>query len=276
MPPISERRLEKPPPASAGSDVPSAATPPPSTVPPASPAPPAATAPAETDPAATDFPTPAAIEAARGKIVEIFGGEARQAVKPEQKLALAQRMVQVASETNSDRAVKYVLLDEARKLQAAAGDVDQALATVAGLADEFDGDLGELQLSTLAAMSDVPLPSDQRDQLASVLLALVNRSVAEEEFASAEEFAKLAVKVSTRSADVNLRRSIVQKRSELTRLGDEFRAVRQARESSSPMPPIRPPIWWWASFSASSWRTSSRSAALGAEREGALCGCGPR
>jgi hypothetical protein len=189
-----------------------------------------ATTPQESPPQAAAQPSPEEIEAARGRIGEVFGSEAGQATRPDDKLALAQKMVQVARETSSDRAARFVLLDEARKLQAAAGDAEQALATISSLADEFDGDLRELQRTTLSAMSDATLPTEKRDQLAAALLTLINQSVAEEEFAIAEEFAKLAVKVSTRGGDVNLRRAIVQKRADLTRLKDQFHAVEQARQ----------------------------------------------
>lgn len=184
---------------------------------------------AEPSPEAVRLPTAEEIEAAQVKVIEIFGGEARQAARPEQKLALAQRMSQVASETNNDLAVRYALLDAARKLYSGAGEVDLALATVVALADEFEEDGWELRLSTFTAMSDAPLPTARRDHLASVLVMLVDQAVAEEEFASADEFARLAVKVGNRSSDVNVRRLVVQKRSELTRLKDMWQAVEQAR-----------------------------------------------
>ncbi|MEX2026734.1 MAG: hypothetical protein WEH44_05525, partial [Pirellulaceae bacterium] len=198
------------------------------------PAPPIPTAPAETpseqpSPAAVRLPTAEEIEAAQAKVVEIFGGEARQAARPEQKLALAQRMSQIAGETNNDLAVRYALLDAARRLYVAAGEVDLALATVDAMADEFEEDGWELIFSTVTAMSEVPLLAARRDELASALVGLVDQAVAGEEFAAAEELARLAVKVGNRSSDANVRRLVVHKRSELTRLKDLWQAVQQAR-----------------------------------------------
>ena len=239
----SSRRPMPPSPALAAdtknSDPPSAAIPiePPAGAAPATAAPPSpaptttseSTTPQPKEPSSA-LPAPAEIEAARTKVLAIYGEEARHAMTPEQKRALAEKLMQVAGETTNDPAVKFVLLDAARKLLVAAGEIDQTLTVVATLADEFDEDLRELQLASLAAMADLSLPADRRDQLAAALLKLINQSVAEEEFAAADEFAKLAVRISARSSDVNLRRAIVQRRSELTRLGDDFRAVRQARE----------------------------------------------
>lgn len=235
MPPAGEPRganlpsPEPSPTAGGNSDFPASVTPVPNPAQ-AAPAQAEKNTPVESQPLAAAPPSAAEIESARGRINEIFGVEARQASKPEDKLALAQKMFQVASETSGDSAARFVLLDEARKMQAAAGDVDQALATISTLAEEFGNDLRELQLATLTAMSDVPLPVERRDQLAAAVLTLINQSVAEEEFAAAEEFAKLAVKASARTGDVNLRRAIVQRRADLTRLKDEFHAVEQARQ----------------------------------------------
>lgn len=235
MPPVAEPENAVDPGSSTTTpDPPAAVEPIPSTPPPASTIPveptPAVAASAETDPPPLLSPSAEEIEAARGKVVEIFGDEARQAVRPEQKAALAQRMLQIAQESKSEPAVKYAVLDAARRLLAAAGEVDLALATTLSLAEEFGEDASELQIATFSAMSEAPLPADKRDRLSAALLTLVDQAVAEEEFAAAEEFAKLAVKVSSRTSDASLRRSIVQKRSELTRLKDLFAVIEQARE----------------------------------------------
>ena len=175
------------------------------------------------------LPTAEQIEAARAKVIEIYGEEGRQAVRPEQKLALARRISEVAGETNNDLAVRYALLDAARKLYAAAGEAEPALKAAAQMAEEFDEDGWELPLATSSMMSEVPMPGEKRDALAAALVTLVDQAVAEEEFAAAEEFARLAIKVGNRSSDANIRRSVVQKRSELTRLKDFWQAVEQAR-----------------------------------------------
>jgi hypothetical protein len=193
------------------------------------PADPVETPAAEPMPMPARLPTADEIETAQAEVLKVFGGEARQAVKPEQKLALAQRMSQIADETNHDLAVRYSLLDAARKLYSAAGEVDLTLSTVVVMAEEFEDGGWELILGTFTAMADAPLPAARRDRLASVLVTLVDQAVAEEEFAAAEEFARLAVKAGNRSSDAHVRRLVVQKRNELTRLKDMWQAVVQAR-----------------------------------------------
>ena len=216
---------------------PASSSPPPdasatSAVPPTSTAPPPlseATVPEPAEPTSAR-PTPAEMEEARAKVLAIYGEEARQAGAPEQKRALADKLAQVAGETSNDPAVKFVLLDAARKLYVAAGEIDQTLSTVSALSEEFDEGLRPLQIDSLSTMAELALPADRRDQLASALLELTNEAVADEDFAAADELAKLAVRVSGRTGDLTLRRAIVQKRSDLTRLKNEFHAVVQARQ----------------------------------------------
>ncbi len=176
------------------------------------------------------LPTAEQVEAARGKVLAIFGSEAKEADKPEEKLALAERISQVARETSNDPAVKYALLDAARRLYAAAGEVDPALTAADAMAETLDEDVWELRLGSVLAVADAPMPAAKRDRLASVVVTLVDQAVVEEEFGLAEDLARLAIKAGSRSADAAVRRSVVQKRSELTRLKEFWQTVEQARE----------------------------------------------
>jgi len=61
---------------------------------------------------------------------------------------LARKMLRVETESKSDRALQYALLDNARKLFAAAGDAELALAAVDSLAGQFELDPWQLKTET--------------------------------------------------------------------------------------------------------------------------------
>ncbi|MBC7856873.1 MAG: hypothetical protein IAF94_25865, partial [Pirellulaceae bacterium] len=174
-------------------------------------------------------PDAAALDKARKELVEVFGAEARAATTAEKKSELAKRMLQVAEDSQEDHAVQYALFDNARKLLVTAGDAEQALAAVDSLALQFEVDPWPLKVETASTLSDVNALPAARDQIASRLLAAVDEAISDQRFSAAEDFARLATKVSAKGKDLELRKTISQKRTDLARLKQHFAKVEEAR-----------------------------------------------
>ena len=86
---------------------------------------------------AKPVPAAAALEAATKEVRETFKQQFTNAKKDSDKLALAQKLQVLAKDSDDDLAVKFVCLEEARKLVAETGDLNQAFQSIDELALEF-------------------------------------------------------------------------------------------------------------------------------------------
>ncbi len=72
----------------------------------------------------TAVPDAAALKNAQELVSELYARDIAKANKPDEKLALSKKILQVAIETKNDAAGRYALLSMARDLAASAGDAD--------------------------------------------------------------------------------------------------------------------------------------------------------
>lgn len=138
-----------------------------SALPPGAAAPvPAATAPAASTPAATPTASaatakpkadivPAAVPdattqaAARTVVLEVYKDDMAAAFKPDDKVALARKLLQVAGETRNDLPGQFVLISIAKDLAVTGRDADVAIAAVNEMATFFDVEPLSLKVETL-------------------------------------------------------------------------------------------------------------------------------
>jgi hypothetical protein len=192
--------------------------------------------PPPTVPQTAESPTPTsglpdeqAIAAARTQVLEMFGAEARAATNPDLKLKLADKMMNLASEKNSDPAIRYVLYDNARKLYIGAGEVQLARQAAQDLSTAFRLKLPahyELIFTTYTSLSDATLTDQQREQLQDMLGTSVSVHLREKEVKEADQISSLRMKVVARLNDAELKRKASAQRSEVLKLKAEASATR--------------------------------------------------
>ena len=177
---------------------------------------------------AADLPPEEALEQARLQVIEVLGEEARQAAKPDQKTALGRKMLGLAKDTTGNPAVKYILMDNARKMFIAGGDVEMAVKTASAIGKEFKVDVDVLKSATFSALADGNLTTEVREPLAKLLLADLDEALAEQKFSLADEYSVLATKVASRSKDIELKKSIALRRNQLQAINKQLKAFEAA------------------------------------------------
>jgi hypothetical protein len=186
-----------------------------------------------------DLPTEEQLAAARAQVLEIFGKEAKQAIKPELKVALARKMEKLGRETKDDPAGRYVLLDNVRKLFAGAGEVTAALTAAQNLQDwyRFDDKAGpELQLATFNSLADATLSAEQRERLVDRLLIETDAAVQEHDISLADQYSLLAMKASSRLKEADKKKTASQQRTSVVRLKSEYAEFDRAQETLKATP----------------------------------------
>ena len=182
------------------------------------------------------MPATEALEKARAQITEIFGPEASKATKPEQKTALARKMLGLAGENKSNPAEEYALLDAARKLLIAAADVRQAMSAATRLTDRFADPDWSIRTATLDALSSATLLPQDREALAGHCLQALDAAIEAQKFDLADEYSLLATKVASKLKDVETRKQVTQRRTEMVKLKQEVSAYDAALATLKQMP----------------------------------------
>ena len=146
---------------------------------------------------------------------------------------LARHILTAAENSKSDITARYVLVDLARKVFIQAGEVDDALAAARTLEKEFDIPEDQLVIESLEALDELTMPSEQRTIMARVAIDLADDWLAADEFdlvqfAQAEKLATIASQSAGKQKDADLRKEIVQRRSQIMRVVTSAKAVQSS------------------------------------------------
>ncbi|MCY3020085.1 MAG: hypothetical protein NTW87_13795 [Planctomycetota bacterium] len=106
-------------------------------------------------------PPPASLQKDAEKLIKEVSKEDYAKTKPEDKAALAKKLLKQAEETKDDLAAKYVLWREAGTLAAQGGDMSTALAAVDKMAAEFTVDAVALKKAALTTVGLVTRDAEQ-------------------------------------------------------------------------------------------------------------------
>lgn len=112
-----------------------------------------AESPAPDKPAAQmPVPADAALREAQSLVNEVYADDIAKAKRPEEKVALAKKMLKAAIDTKGDLAGRYVLLCVAKDLAAGAGNIETAFAAIAEL-EQYQTDTLALKVEVLTVIS---------------------------------------------------------------------------------------------------------------------------
>ncbi|MDB5335351.1 MAG: hypothetical protein JWN70_970 [Planctomycetaceae bacterium] len=179
----------------------------------------------------TPVPDAAAQEAALKKLRELFKEQYANSKKDLEKLALAQKLEKLAEETRDDPNVKFVCLDEARKLAADVGDLAKAFALVETLVGEFKIDAVDMKASTLMTAAPKLKGPPLNKELVDKALPVVDQLILAEQFEKAISLANTAAQAAIKVKDKALQAEVQDVRKEADQLAKEFSQADKARQT---------------------------------------------
>jgi hypothetical protein len=169
--------------------------------------------------------------AAQAKIVklieELYQDDIARAAKDSAvKARLAQTLLQEGKDTTDDAAGRYVLLKEAHRLAAEAGDVTTALMAADELAQSFviaPAELFQMKVKTLStAASAVKAPVEAYQGVVDSALQLVEETLAADDFPSSVALLSAADRAALKLRNVGLVESIRKREDEVKALQKEY------------------------------------------------------
>lgn len=179
----------------------------------------------------TPIPNAAAQAAASKQLRELFNEQYVNSKKDAEKLGLAQKLEKLAEESRDDLAVKFVGLDEARRLAADAGDLTKAIALVEALKAEFKVDLLEMKSSTFKAAAPRLKGALLNKELVDQALPVVDQLLLVEQFEQATSLVAVIVQTAGKVKDKVLQAEVQEVRKEVDELAREFALAEKSRQT---------------------------------------------
>jgi formylglycine-generating enzyme required for sulfatase activity/S1-C subfamily serine protease len=146
-------------------------------------------------------PDSAAQQAALQLVKEIFKDDYAKATKPDERIALAEKLIQQSAQSADDVAGRYVMLAEARRLAIDVGETRLLESAIAALARDFETDefedLADGWEETLKKLR----PTAVNKSIAERALAKVDEAAANDDFDHAARLAKIALDAARKSKD---------------------------------------------------------------------------
>jgi serine/threonine protein kinase len=220
-------------PATTSTGDPTLATQPPSTVG-TNPSPTPAVVPAPTvaPPAAkaSRLPVPdnAARVAAEKHYQEVYGADLVQAKSPEQKSALADKLLKQADATRDDPTFRYVLLQESLRLCADATDMALVERVIKSLSSAYVLDASEVWIDALEKVAQKSGTPQLSKRLVKAALRGVDEATADDNFELAERFQSIALATAQKSHEAALRKHVVERGKSLAAAKQQWNAAQQA------------------------------------------------
>lgn len=160
-------------------------------------------------------------------IKEVYGQEWEQAKTPEQKAALAQKLLGKSREA-TDEVNRFVLLRVAKDVAVQAGDVYIAFRAIDETTNEFEVDRFTAKVSALLEAAKVATISDHHKAIATEARTLIEDAVTEDEFDTAKQLYEVAVAAARSAHEWDLTKQIVTRTKEVEEIANEYSAIRDA------------------------------------------------
>jgi hypothetical protein len=148
----------------------------------------------------------------------IYGDQHKAARTPEEKRALAKKMLEQSGDLAADPAGTYVLLRAARETAALAGDVDTAFHVILELAAMFRVEPLPLQVKTLEQAALQAGSESQRQAICNHALRLGDQALTKDDFAHAQRLFALAQNLARRDRQGQDLGRVFRKLEELQRM----------------------------------------------------------
>jgi hypothetical protein len=182
-----------------------------------------------------EVPDEAAQDETRKLVREVYADPYKQAKKPADKTALAEKLMGEAAKSE-DAVERYVLYSEARAQ--AVGGTSPALVVqvIQNLGDRFRVSSDELVAESLDQMNHEALPGTARKELAECLLPIAEREIELENYDLAKRLLGLAHNAAGKTNDKQLAKDIKSRGSELAELRRGAESLKTAQKTLDTQP----------------------------------------
>ncbi|MFP6691870.1 MAG: WD40 repeat domain-containing protein [Pirellulales bacterium] len=143
-------------------------------------------------------PDEAAQQEAAALVQDVFGDQIKAAAKPDEKLALTERLIEESQKNGDDPAARHALLKAALDV---AADAAAAMPAVEEMARHFQIDALTEKASAVWRMSKRAKTSPQHKAVAETALQLVDESLGRDDYGSATKLAEIASTAATKAQD---------------------------------------------------------------------------
>lgn len=176
-------------------------------------------------------PNAAAQQQAKDVIRELFKDEIEAARTADQKLALAEALLEQAAETDDDATARYALYQLSGSFALAAGDARVSLAVIEALDQEYDVDAWNMRNSVLPKIFETAKGKDFKakiKQLAVAASGLAEDAVAEDEYETALQMSAVALEAARKARDVKAMKAAASRQGEIELIAEEFTTAKGA------------------------------------------------
>jgi hypothetical protein len=181
------------------------------------------------------IPDETALAKARADLKATFGDFEQKGKKPEEKLKLSQEFVSVAA-SEKVPAVRYALLDAARRLAVEGQDVRAAVAVADALKESFEGDGLDIQLQTLKLAATATLPTSAWETAAELAGELATEAQDKARLELADSASLLAVDFASHSKSVDFKKAVKQLRDQISAQLKEWAVVKAGEQALASKP----------------------------------------
>jgi len=181
------------------------------------------------------LPDEAAIKNAQGLIKDVFKDDLKK-TKPEDRKALAKKMLEQANDPANDAGLVYALLLEAGSQAAQAGDVEKVVTAAEEIGKRYDGDTFSVRLDLLGKIGKQAKTSETAQAISEAYLKLADNAVATEKFDVATKAATEAGPLAAKTKDVGLAARAKNKAGEIQNMAKETKAAAEARKKLDAAP----------------------------------------
>jgi hypothetical protein len=167
---------------------------------------------------------------------EIFRDEFAAAKKPEEKAALAGKLLKQAAESHDDAASHYVLLSESQTLAIDAADVDLLVRITSELGSHFSVDALQLLSEDLENSALKAHPAPAFKPLADAALERIDEALANERFELAKRFADAGLAAARKAKDAATLKLALDRGKSLAAAKQQFDAAQEAATTLARLP----------------------------------------
>ncbi len=189
----------------------------------------------EAQPAApVDSRKPVPDAAAQAKSVaqvhEVLKDDFAKAISPEARAELIRKLIKLATETNDDPSLRYVMGTQAMDMAVKAGESDLAFEAIDGINAYFLVDGWDLKAKSLVQLSHQAKTPPLKKQIAAQALAMTETALKEDHYDPAVELATLASAMADSAGDPLLKDQAHEARARAQRLQNLGQAFKAANE----------------------------------------------
>lgn len=157
----------------------------------------------------TAVPDATAQARAQELIRDVYGKEYDTAKTSAQRIELARKLLDQATDSRQDPASHFVLLRVAKNVAVLAGDAETAIEALDRIVDTYDVDPMEMRLDCLQAAARAAKLSSHHGVIAQKAFSSLEEALAEDDFEAAGQFAEIAQESAKRARDYTLLKQVI-------------------------------------------------------------------